>query len=369
MPTSRFMAVGSLAIASILLAAAPARAAFDHLQCFKIKDNAAAATYTANINPSDLTFSALPASCTIKTPAKMLCVDAEKTNVVPAPPGSADGLTAQQYLCYKAKCTKVQPTATLTDQFGSHGIQVKSTKLVCAPIPPPCVDSDNDLFTDCAGDCNDSNASVNPGAADICNGVDDNCDGSTDDEDPNVGAACITGIPGICSSGTTTCVAGALQCIGGASPQAETCNNQDDNCDGVTDEGNPDGGGACMTGLQGVCSPGTQFCTGGALNCQQNTSPSAETCDGLDNNCNGSVDEGVCLANGAVCTMSSSCTSNQCVDGVCCDTSCSGTCEACSAAKKGSGADGTCDDIAISTDPDNECSGMQTCDGAGACQP
>ena len=34
-----------------------------------------------------------------------------------------------------------------------------------------------------AGDCNDADATVNPGAAESCNGKDDNCDGATDEED------------------------------------------------------------------------------------------------------------------------------------------------------------------------------------------
>jgi len=63
------------------------------------------------------------------------------------------------------------------------------------------------------------------------------------------------------------------------------------------------------------------------------------------------------------------CTSGNCVDGVCCDAACSTTCLACSAAKKGSGADGSCGTIANLTDPDNECPGTGTCNGGGACQP
>jgi hypothetical protein len=80
-------------------------------------------------------------------------------------------------------------------------------------------------------------------------------------------------------------------------------------------------------------------------------------------------------ADGVACSQGSDCASGNCVDGVCCDTACSGTCVACTAAKKGSGSDGTCGPIASQTDPDSECpftafgcgSTGQGCDGAGAC--
>jgi hypothetical protein len=474
-PASRIVFVRTLALA-MTVAAVPAHAAFDHLQCFKIKDNSAPATYTADINPLDATFVAAPPGCEIKVPAKLLCVDAEKTNVAPTPPGAADGASAQPYLCYKAKCTKVQPSTSVTDQFGVHSIVVKSTKMVCAPVPG-CSDVDSDTYTDCAGDCNDSNASVNPGAIEICNGFDDNCNAAIDESDPSVGGVCFitngsgscagvttctagalvcsgptpapetcdsadnncdgntdegnpgggfmcsTGQPGICANGTTTCTSGSIVCTpnvsatsetcngadddcngivdngnpgGGAPcntgmlgicaigttsctsgsivctqnsmPMSETCNGLDDDCNGITDNGNPGGGFACSTGLLGVCSQGTTSCSGGAVVCQQNTSPSTEVCDGLDNNCNGSTDEG-CLANGSACSSNGSCLSTQCVDGVCCNTACTSLCQACTATKKGSGSDGTCGNIAVSTDPDSECTGTQTCNGSGACQP
>jgi hypothetical protein len=41
-----------------------------------------------------------------------------------------------------------------------------------------CYDNDLDGFTNCDGDCDDFDASVNPGAEDICgNGIDEDCSG------------------------------------------------------------------------------------------------------------------------------------------------------------------------------------------------
>jgi alpha-tubulin suppressor-like RCC1 family protein len=72
----------------------------------------------------------------------------------------------------------------------------------------------------------------------------------------------------------------------------ELCNGVDDSCDGVVDEGNPGGGEECETGELGVCAVGTSVCTGGSMECVRNEEPSAERCDSLDNDCDGEVDEG-----------------------------------------------------------------------------
>jgi hypothetical protein len=66
-----------------------------------------------------------------------------------------------------------------------------------------------------------------------------------------------------------------------------------------------------------------------------------------------------------------------CADGVCCNTACTGTCQACSAAKKGQGVDGVCGAVKAGDDPHNQCpaspastcANMGGCDGAGACAP
>src|SRR5262249_17720721 len=81
-------------------------------------------------------------------------------------------------------------------------------------------------------------------------------------------------------------------------------------------------------------------------------------------------------AKGASCTSGTQCASGNCVDNFCCDGPCTGTCQSCSKAKKGSGVAGVCGAIAAGTDPDSECpddgasSCMRNgvCDGVGACQ-
>ncbi|MGE3669079.1 MAG: DNRLRE domain-containing protein [Polyangiaceae bacterium] len=73
----------------------------------------------------------------------------------------------------------------------------------------------------------------------------------------------------------------------------------------------------------------------------------------------------ITLQRGSPCNSTSQCNgSDQCVEGVCCNTSCGGTCQSCLASKSTS-ATGTCGNIDSRTDPDNECT--HTCNGAGAC--
>ena len=123
----------------------------------------------------------------------------------------------------------------------------------------PDTDSDGDLTPDC-NDCADMDPQIHPGAAEVCDDVDNDCD-----SDINEGF--------------------------GALP--EVCNNVDDNCNGDKDEGDPGGGGQCFIGAnQGVCFFGTLHCFMGLQVCYQNQGPGAEICgNGLDDDCDGSVDE------------------------------------------------------------------------------
>src|SRR5262245_66625958 len=125
----QFRAMLWMTMVAVLLPAAPRAQVPDHLKCYKIKDSATKATYTA-----DLGGLAPEPGCQVKVPGKLLCVETAKTNVSPAPPGVPDGPAAGQFLCYKVKCPKgVPPVVTLADQFGTHTVTPTKAQLLCAP--------------------------------------------------------------------------------------------------------------------------------------------------------------------------------------------------------------------------------------------
>ncbi|MBI2892071.1 MAG: SUMF1/EgtB/PvdO family nonheme iron enzyme, partial [Deltaproteobacteria bacterium] len=124
----------------------------------------------------------------------------------------------------------------------------------------------------------------------LCNLEDDDCDDEIDEDDPEGGAICGTD-EGDCVAGRVTCMAGDLVCAGEVVSSDEECDAHDNDCDGSIDEGNPGGGGACGDDT-GACAEGTERCVGGVIVCQGGTGPRIETCNGVDDDCDGPIDEG-----------------------------------------------------------------------------
>ena len=229
----------------------------------------------------------------------------------PAPPdGSLDGAS---------RCGR---DVDCSDAIYCNGLEVCAPSLPeadargCVAGPPPCptarfcveamractddcVDADGDGHADvlCGGDdCDDGDAARFPGNAEICDGEDQDCDPSTlgdrdEDGDGAVDAAC-------CNAGR--CGLDCDDARAGVSPSVpEVCNGIDDDCDGSVDEGFECAASDVVTprDCRTVCgSLGQQTCTASCVwsACRtDDEGPEVEgTCNRCDDDADGSFDEG-----------------------------------------------------------------------------
>jgi hypothetical protein len=204
-----------------------------------------------------------------------------------------------------------------------------------------------------------------------------------------------------CSSSLTTAKSGICSAVKVGTDPHDSCAADTTNECGL--DGTCDGAGACrIAGKDHGCKPAT--CTDGsfihAATCDGkgvcgaplSESCGAFTCDptnGCQKACTADTDctgksycdatTKTCTAqkdNGKACAAGKECTSTNCVDGMCCNSKCDGTCNSC---KKDhtNVADGTCASVVTGKDPYNSCQdetainacgNTGNCDGTGACQ-
>jgi len=187
-------------------------------------------------------------------------------------------------------------------------------------------------FSLSAGDCDDGDLTVHPGAIEICDASDNDCDVTVDEDtdvadwypdvdndgfgdaggsvlsscDPQAGYSLLATDcddseplsnpirPEICDTEDNDCDGIADEGLEGLQP--EVCDGlEDEDCDGVVDEGCqcvPNTARLCDGSDVGECRRGIQVCDGGGLwsDCLGGQDPGAECCDGLDNDCDGAVD-------------------------------------------------------------------------------
>jgi Sulfatase-modifying factor enzyme 1/Putative metal-binding motif len=205
--------------------------------------------------------------------------------------------------------------------YDKDGLDGNGCEYQCVPTGPggvPCAPGD--------ADC----------GKELCDAFDNDCNGVINDGNeagggPEGGQPCLDYCNGVackgeCTSGVSTCVGQDLVCIPGKGPSLEVCDGKDNDCDGVNDNGfdlttDPNNcgscGNSCVDALPNAigtctdpagapppscsilaCRPGYKDLDSSKPGCEQcpKFPTSAETCNGIDDDCDGVVDNAAAIA-------------------------------------------------------------------------
>jgi hypothetical protein len=173
-----------------------------------------------------------------------------------------------------------------------------------ALCPGQAVPADYALPNGSIWDCNDESPAIHPFAEELCDQIDNNCDGQVDED---IGVIYYYDFDGDGYGGPvslTSCtephgyVTNKFDCDDHNSlinaGATEICDGLDNDCDGEVDE-DWGIGMACYLYFEECISKGVAYCsTESSAACDApEIVPTEEICDGLDNDCNGNVDEGL----------------------------------------------------------------------------
>ncbi|MBI5076949.1 C39 family peptidase [Candidatus Falkowbacteria bacterium] len=152
-------------------------------------------------------------------------------------------------------------------------------------------DADGDGFTAFDGDCDENDYLVFPGADEACDGVDNDCDGAVDEE---LKLACESQ----CGAGWQFCSDGEWSLCYSV-PSSEVCDDIDNDCDGETDEECVPEDEMALTPEQQAELEKDEDNDGytAVIDCDDNNASvhpdAAEECNDMDDDCDILVDEGV----------------------------------------------------------------------------
>jgi MYXO-CTERM domain-containing protein len=175
---------------------------------------------------------------------------------------------------------------------------------------------------------------------------------------PGTGTICaVPGQMGACGIGVTQCIGRMVECQPIGTSQPERCDNIDNDCDGMVDDGMLCASAleVCTNGrcvppcFEGGCAPGYS-CTS-SRTCIE-TACESVTCP-MDQRCSGGVCIGAC--DGIVCPHGQQCIAGRCTN--LCDVLTCGADQVC--------VDGTC----LSTCPCRSCDADEICGADGSCTP